>query len=106
MDIVMVGIGVALLAGANIILGGVIAGIEHRFDKLKFWKGVYKASLIVTSLCMVALAGYLNPNIMAVEIGEVEMNLLVATNTVLVIGFITYGGMVINKLLEALQLKK
>lgn len=106
MEMVMVGIGVGLLAVSNIILGATLAGLEHDFDKYVFYRGVLKAVMIIISLFLASLAGYLNPDILAVDLGGTQLNLLLATKAVLVGAFIAYSGMVIAKLLEVFNIKK
>lgn len=104
-----VGIGVLILATVNVILGSLNAIVNGKFNKAKFSKGTLKAIIISGCLLATAYAGWLNPNIIAIDLGGTNVNLLTATNTILVGSFIVYATMVVNKfavLLKVIKVEK
>ena len=61
-------VGLVLLIAANIALGSINAIIACEWDLVKFRNGCIKGGVIALALVAVYFAGYLNPDLMVVEV--------------------------------------
>ena len=71
--IVRLGIGLVLLIAANIALGSVNAFMEGTWDMMKFRNGCIKGGVVAASLIAVYYAGWLNPDLLVIEIGRAHV---------------------------------
>lgn len=92
------GVGLLFLIFVNIILGGLQAKITEEYDWAKMRQGILKGVLVAVCVTIVYYVGLLNQNIIAVSIGEVEMNLATAVTTMVTASFVWYAYQVIQKL--------
>ena len=94
--------GLILVILANIALGSTGAIIEGDWDKVKFRNGCIKGGVVAVSLIDVYFAGYLNPNLMVVDIDGQTVNLMTAVSLVMLAAFTAYSVDVIKKLKDML----
>lgn len=102
LSVINLGIGLVLLMGINIVLGSIDSIFTKSFDKKKFGQGLLKS--LVVALCAVGLygIGYLNPNVIAVNVDGQSVNLLTATYLVIMSAFVLYAKQCIDKLSKLL----
>ena len=102
LSVINLGIGLVLLMSINIILGSIDSIFTKSFDKAKFKQGLLKSFVI--ALCTVGLygIGYLNPNVIAVNVDGQAVNLLTATYLVIMSAFVLYAKQCIEKLSKLL----
>lgn len=98
-------IGVIILMVVNITLGAINSILNGEYNKDKLLKGVYKAILIIACTIGVYYAGYLNPDIVAVDIDGTKVNLLTGIYSMLFGAFVIYGAKDIKKLTELIMPK-
>ena len=94
--------GLILVILANIALGSTSAIIEGNWDKVKFRNGCIKGGVVAVALIAVYFAGYLNPNLMVVDIDGQTVNLMTAVSLVMLAAFTAYAVDVIKKLKDML----
>jgi hypothetical protein len=94
--------GLILVILANIALGSTSAIIEGDWDKVKFRNGCIKGGVVAVALIAVYFAGYLNPNLMVVDIDGQTVNLMTAVSLVMLAAFTAYAVDVIKKLKDML----
>ena len=70
-------IGLISVMSADILLGSSIASLKSTWNKKKFISGIVKALFIIIGCSLMYLCSYLNPNIVVVNIGDVNMNLII-----------------------------
>ena len=75
MTIIRLAAGLVLLIAANIALGSINAIIAGKWDRAKFRNGCIKSAVVAMALIAVYFAGYLNPNLMVVEVDGQTVNL-------------------------------
>ena len=92
-------VGLVLLIAANIALGSIIA---CEWDLVKFRNGCIKGGVIALALIAVYFAGYLNPDLMVVEVSGQTVNLMTAASLVMLAAFTAYAVDVIGKLKDML----
>ena len=75
--------GLIILMAVNIAHGALGSLFVHRFNWRRFLQGVAKGIIII--ICFIAsyFAGYLNPDIVAVNIGGIEASVMTALNLVI-----------------------
>lgn len=98
MECVKTGVGLLFLIFVNIILGGLQAKITEEYDWGKMKQGVLKGVLVAVCVTIVYYVGLLNQSIIAISIGEVEMNLATAVTTMVTASFVWYAYQVVQKL--------
>jgi uncharacterized membrane protein (DUF485 family) len=107
MTVINVGIGLIVLIVINIVLGSLDAWLATptTFDKDKCKKGIIKGAVV--ALCFIATygVGYLNPDIMAVNINGIDVNLLIGVTIILSMGYVWYAKEVISKLSKFINAK-
>lgn len=98
LSIINLGIGLVLLMCINIILGSIDSIFKQSFDKKKFTQGLLKNFII--ALCAVGIygVGYLNPNVIAMNVNGQDVNLLTAIYMLLMTGFVLYAKQCVEKL--------
>lgn len=94
--------GLILVILANIALGSTSAIIDGDWDKVKFRNGCIKGGVVAVALIAVYFAGYLNPNLMVVDIDGQTVNLMTAVSLVMLAAFTAYAVDVIKKLKDML----
>lgn len=94
--------GLILVILANIALGSTSAIIEGDWDKVKFRNGCIKGGVVAVALIAVYFAGYLNPNLMVIDIDGQTVNLMTAVSLVMLAAFTAYAVDVIKKLKDML----
>lgn len=94
--------GLILVILANIALGSTSAIIEGDWDKVKFRNGCIKGGVVAVALIAVYFAGYLNSNLMVVDIDGQTVNLMTAVSLVMLAAFTAYAVDVIKKLKDML----
>lgn len=68
MTIIRLAAGLVLLIAANIALGSINAIIAGEWDRAKFRNGCIKSAVVAMALIAVYFSGYLNPDLMVVEV--------------------------------------
>lgn len=94
--------GLILVIAANIALGSIGAIIEGDWDRVKFRNGCIKGGVVALALIAVYFAGYLNPDLMVVDIDGQTVNLMTAVSLVMLAAFTAYAVDVIKKLKDML----
>ena len=95
MTIIRLAAGLVLLIAANIALGSINAIIAGDWDKAKFRNGCIKIA--------VYFAGYLNPDLMVVEVDGQTVNLMTAVSLAMLAAFTAYAVDVLKKLKDMLS---
>lgn len=101
--ILFLALGLLILILANIALGAVKSLFAQQFEWKKFWQGFTKGGIILVCLVAVWFAGYLNPDIAAVEINGQAVTLTMAVYLVVLSAYIWYAGQVIIKIVQILR---
>ena len=102
MTIIRLAAGLVLLIAANIALGSINAIIDGEWDQTKFSNGCIKSAVVAAALVAVYFAGYLNPDLMVVEVSGQTVNLMTAVSLVMLAAFTAYAVDVIGKLKDML----
>ena len=102
MTIIRLAAGLVLLIAANIALGSINAIIDGEWDQTKFRNGCIKSAVVAVALIAVYFAGYLNPDLMVVEVDGQTVNLMTAVSLVMLAAFTAYAVDVIGKLKDML----
>ena len=97
-------IGLISVMSADILLGSSIASLKSTWNKKKFISGIVKALFIIIGCSLMYLCSYLNPNIVVVNIGDVNMNLISSLHMLFISGIIMYGTKDVKKLALLLNL--
>ncbi len=100
--IIRLAAGLVLLIAANIALGSINAIIDGEWDQTKFRNGCIKSAVVAAALVAVYFAGYLNPDLMVVEVDGQTVNLMTAVSLVMLAAFTAYAVDVIGKLKDML----
>lgn len=105
-SIIHLAVGLVLLVAVNIVLGSLNALFDGSFDKVKLRNGIIKG--IIVAACFIAfyMAGYLNPDIIAIEVDEQTVNLMIASNLALLTAYVLYAKDVFVKLKNLILSKK
>lgn len=96
-------VGLVLLIAANIALGSINAIIACEWDLVKFRNGCIKGGVIALALVAVYFAGYLNPDLMVVEVDGQTVNLMTAVSLAMLAAFTAYAVDVLKKLKDMLS---
>lgn len=96
-------VGLVLLIAANIALGSINAIIACEWDLVKFRNGCIKGGVIALALIAVYFAGYLNPDLMVVEVDGQTVNLMTAVSLAMLAAFTAYAVDVLKKLKDMLS---
>ena len=90
-SIIHLAVGLVLLVAVNIVLDG-------SFDKVKLRNGTIKG--IIVAACFIAfyMAGWLNPDIIAIDVDGQTVNLMTASNLALLTAYVLYAKDVFVKL--------
>lgn len=102
MTVVKLAAGLLLLIAANIALGSINAIIEGTWDLVKFRNGCIKSLVVAAALIAVYLAGFLNPDLMVVDVDGQKVNLMTAVTLTMLAAFTAYAVDVIKKLKDML----
>lgn len=102
MTVVKLAAGLLLLIAANIALGSINAIIAGTWDLIKFRNGCIKSLVIAAALIAVYLAGFLNPDLMVVDVDGQKVNLMTAVTLTMLAAFTVYAVDVIKKLKDML----
>ena len=102
MTVVKLAAGLLLLIAANIALGSINAIIAGTWDLIKFRNGCIKSLVIAAALIAVYLAGFLNPDLMVVDVDGQKVNLMTAVTLTMLAAFTAYAVDVIKKLKDML----
>lgn len=106
MELLTLGLGLLLATGANVVLGTATAYMNGKFNKIKFKKGVVKAVAIMIAIGMLAFAGQINPDVIAIVVGDTSLNLYNGVKMLLSTGFVTYSALTLQHLAKLLKLNK
>lgn len=98
-------LGLILAMGGNILLGGFLARFKKEFDKEKFTEGMLKALSILLGGIFMYICGYLNPDILVININDKAMNLIDAMKTIFIAGIALYGYKDLVKLKDIIGVK-
>lgn len=96
-------VGLVLLIAANIALGSINAIIACEWDLVKFRNGCIKGGVIALALIAVYFAGFLNPDLMVVEVDGQTVNLMTAVSLAMLAAFTAYAVDVLKKLKDMLS---
>ena len=102
MTVVKLAAGLLLLIAANIALGSINAIIAGTWDLVKFRNGCIKSLVIAAALLAVYMAGFLNPDLMVVDVDGQKVNLMTAVTLTMLAAFTVYAVDVIKKLKDML----
>jgi hypothetical protein len=105
MNILHLAIGLIILIVVNIVLGSLDALFTSTFDKTKFKLGLLKGLVIVACFIATYFVGYLNPDIVAVNINGTAVNVLVGVYLIIMAAYIWYAKEVLTKLAALIQAK-
>ena len=86
--------GLVILIVVNIILGSSSAWFNQVFEWKKLYQGLIKGTIIAICFFATYYAGYINPDIIAVNVNGEEVNLLTACYMILLSGFVFYATQV------------
>ena len=103
MTIIRLAAGLVLLIAANIALGSINAIIDGEWDQTKFRNGCIKSAVVAAALVAVYFAGYLNPDLMVVEVDGRTVNLVTAVSLAMLAAFTAYAVDVLKKLKDMLS---
>ena len=103
MTIIRLAAGLVLLIAANIALGSINAIIDGEWDQAKFRNGCIKSAVVAAALVAVYFAGYLNPDLMVVEVDGQTVNLMTAVSLAMLAAFTAYAVDVLKKLKDMLS---
>lgn len=98
MQTLWLGIGTLILAIVNIGLGSITALVNKEWNWSTFWKGVIKMAIVVVAFAAVWFVGWLNEELIIIELDGKLVNLCDAVHIILLSGFVAYGGKVLVKL--------
>ena len=98
-------IGLVATMLANILLGMTLAKLKQSFNKKKFLEGLVKVVSILSSIGLMYLTSYLNPDILVANINGTNVNLIDAIKLLFMAGIVMYGGQDLIKLKDILKLK-
>ena len=99
-SVIHLAIGLVLLVAVNIVLGGMNALFDGTFDKVKLRHGIIKGVIVVACFIAFYMAGWLNPDIIAIDV-DVDgqtVNLMTASNLALLTAYVLYAKDVFVKL--------
>lgn len=102
MTVVKLAAGLLLLIAANIALGSINAIIAGTWDLVKFRNGCIKGLVVAIALLAVYMAGFLNPDLMVVDVDGQKVNLMTAVTLTMLAAFTVYAVDVIKKLKDML----
>lgn len=97
-DIIKLAIGLVLLVIANIALGSMGAMFDGTFDWIKLRNGTIKGAIVAACFVAFYVAGRMNPNILAIEVGGVVTDLETAANVSMAAAYVLYAKDVFMKL--------
>lgn len=103
MTIIRLAAGLVLLIAANIALGSINAIIAGEWDRAKFRNGCIKSAVVAMALIAVYFSGYLNPDLMVVEVDGQTVNLITAVSLAMLAAFTAYAVDVLKKLKDMLS---
>lgn len=86
------------LISIDIVLGSVGSFFQKKFDKVKFFQGIAKGFTVSLCACGVIYIASLTPDILVVNIGGQNTNLLNATQLLIFGGYGKYAVDVVSKL--------
>lgn len=98
-------IGLICLMISNIILGSSISIFDSNFDIKIFFKGIIKVIFLSISLLLIYYAGYLNPDIIVVNINGLDLNIIDAVKSIFIMGIVYYGYQDLSKVIDILKIK-
>ena len=90
--------GLLLFVIGNIALGSINAIITKTWDKRTFFNGLIKAGIVIAVFGVTYLAGWLNPDLLVIQIDDQTVSVLQAVYVILFAGYVYYGGSVLGKL--------
>ena len=106
MTIIRLAAGLVLLIAANIALGSINAIIDGEWDQTKFRNGCIKSAVVAAALVAVYFAGFLNPDLMVVEVDGQTVNLMTAVSLAMLAAFTAYAVDVLKKLKDMCSLPR
>ena len=91
-------VGLVLLVAVNSVLGSLNGLLDGSFDKVKLRNGTIKG--IIVAACFIAFytAGWLNPDIIAIDVDGQTVNLMTASNLALLTAYVLHANDVSVKL--------
>jgi len=95
--------GLVILIVVNIVLGSFSALFNQAFDKKKLFQGIIKGIIIAFCFFATYYAGFINPDIIAVNVNGEEVNLLTACYLILLSGFVFYATQVSVKFVDLIK---
>lgn len=97
-SVIHLAIGLVLLVAVNIVLGGMNALFDGTFDKVKLRHGIIKGAIVAACFIAFYMAGWLNPDIIAIDVDGQTVNLMTASNLALLTAYVLYAKDVFVKL--------
>ncbi len=105
LDTLYLGIGTLVLVCVNIALGSISALMNREWNWTTFWKGIIKVTIITVAFAAVWFVGWLNKDLVTVEVNGQMVNLQMAVHLILAAGFAVYAKKVVGKLKELIAKK-
>jgi|GEM_PF-737718 len=103
MEIVCLGLGLMILIAVNIVLGSLSAIFQNEFCPIKLRQGIIKAGIVAICFAATYLVGFLNPNIVAVEVNGVQVSVKTGIDLVVLVGYYHYAKQVLEKLTDIIK---
>lgn len=99
-------VGLVCVMLANVVLGITLAKLKKEFKTDKLLNGMIKYLSMVVGVCLMCLAGNINPDVMVANINGIEMNLNDAMSIVFISGMMYYAYQDLMKLKKLLGVSK
>ena len=96
-SIIHLAVGLVLLVAVNIVLGSLNALFDGSF-KVKLRNGIIKGIIVAACFNAFYMAGWLNPDIIAIDVDGQTVNLMTASNLALLTAYVLYAKDVFVKL--------
>ena len=98
MQFISHGIGLIILMGVNITLGSLGALFVKCFDWRRCLQGIAKCIVIIFCFIATYIAGYINQDIVAINVGGLEANVTTGLGIIVFMGYYHYAIQVFEKL--------
>lgn len=104
-SVLRLAIGLVLLVVINIVLGSLDALFSGEFDPVRLRNGAIKGAVVAACFVGFYMSGYLNPDIIAIEVDGQTVNLMTAANLALLTAYALYAKDVFLKLKDMILSK-
>ncbi len=98
-------VGLIICIISNIFLGMALSNLNKKFDKKAFKIGIKKAVYVFIGSGLLLAGSFFVPNIMVINIGGLNVNLIDGMKSIFTAGIVLYGSQSLNKLIKILNVK-